>query len=49
MRVSSLNTLAPGDVVLGVVYASVKGVNENSYDECWSISCTRPRRSAPRR
>lgn len=34
MRVSSLNTLAPGDVELGVVYASVEGVNENSYDEC---------------
>lgn len=34
MRVSSLNTLAPGDVELGVVYASVEGVNDNSYDEC---------------
>lgn len=34
MRVSSLNILAPGDVELGVVYASVEGVNENSYDEC---------------
>lgn len=34
MRVSTLNTLAPGDVELGVVYASVEGVNEKSYDEC---------------
>ena len=34
MRISSLNTLAPGDVELGVVYASVEGVNEHSYEEC---------------
>ena len=34
MRVSSLNTLAAGDLELGVVYASVEGVNENSYQEC---------------
>jgi len=34
MRVSTLNTLSPGDVELGVVYASVEGVNETSYDEC---------------
>ena len=34
MRVSSLTTLAPGDVEVGVVYASVEGVNEHSYDEC---------------
>lgn len=34
MRVSSLNTLAPDDVELGVVYASVEGVNENSFHEC---------------
>ncbi len=34
MRVSTLNTLAPGDAELGVVYASVEGVNENSYQEC---------------
>ena len=34
MRVSSLNSLAPGDVELGVVYASVEGVNENSFNEC---------------
>ena len=34
MRISSLNTLAPGDVELGVVYASVEGVNENSFHEC---------------
>ena len=34
MRVSTLNTLAAGDVELGVVYASVEGVNESSYQEC---------------
>lgn len=34
MRISSLNTLAPGDVELGVFYASVEGVNESSYEEC---------------
>jgi len=34
MRVSSLNSLAPGDVELGVVYASVEGVNELSFNEC---------------
>lgn len=34
MRVSTRNTLSPGDVELGVVYASVEGVNETSYDEC---------------
>ena len=34
MRISSLNSLAPGDVELGVVYASVEGVNEHSYEEC---------------
>jgi uncharacterized protein YbjQ (UPF0145 family) len=34
MRVSTLNSLSPGDVELGVVYASVEGVNEKSYDEC---------------
>ncbi len=34
MRVSSLNALAAGDEELGVVYASVEGVNEHSFDEC---------------
>ena len=34
MRISTLNSLAPGAVELGVVYASVEGVNEKSYDEC---------------
>ena len=34
MRISSLNTLPPGAEELGVVYASVEGVNEHSYDEC---------------
>jgi uncharacterized protein YbjQ (UPF0145 family) len=34
MRVSSLNTLGAGEVELGVVYASVEGVNENSFQEC---------------
>ena len=35
MRVSSLNVLATGYVELGVVYTSVEGVNENSYEECF--------------
>jgi uncharacterized protein YbjQ (UPF0145 family) len=34
MRISSLNALPPGHEELGVVYASVDGVNENSYEEC---------------
>lgn len=34
MRISSLSTLAAGETELGVVYASVEGVNENSYEEC---------------
>jgi uncharacterized protein YbjQ (UPF0145 family) len=34
MRISSLNALAAGDEELGVVYASVEGVNEHSFDEC---------------
>lgn len=34
MRVSSLSDRAPGDVELGVLYASVEGVNEDSFQEC---------------
>ena len=34
MRVSTLSDRTPGDVELGVVYASVEGVNENSFQEC---------------
>ena len=34
MRVSTLSNRAPGDVELGVLYASVEGVNETSYHEC---------------
>ena len=34
MRVSTLSERSPGDVELGVVYASVEGVNEKSYEEC---------------
>lgn len=34
MRISSLNALPPNHEELGVVYASVEGVNEHSYDEC---------------
>jgi hypothetical protein len=34
MRVSSLSDRAAGDVELGVLYASVEGVNENSFEEC---------------
>jgi uncharacterized protein YbjQ (UPF0145 family) len=34
MRISTLQNLATGETELGVVYASVEGVNAESYDEC---------------
>jgi uncharacterized protein YbjQ (UPF0145 family) len=34
MRISSLNALPAGHDELGVVYASVEGVNEHSFQEC---------------
>jgi uncharacterized protein YbjQ (UPF0145 family) len=34
MRISTLPHLAAGESELGVVYASVEGVNEHSYGEC---------------
>ncbi len=34
MRVSTLQAIAPGERELGVVYASVEGVREDSFDEC---------------
>ncbi len=34
MRISTLSERAPGDVELGVIYASVEGVNDKSYEEC---------------
>ncbi|MHB8465394.1 MAG: heavy metal-binding domain-containing protein [Acidimicrobiales bacterium] len=34
MRISTLMHLRPGDEELDVVYASVEGVNEKSFDEC---------------
>jgi hypothetical protein len=34
MHISSLNALPAGAAELGVVYASVEGVNEHSYEEC---------------
>ncbi len=34
MRISTLPTLGAGETELGVVYASVEGVNDGSYDEC---------------
>jgi uncharacterized protein YbjQ (UPF0145 family) len=34
MRISSLNALPPGHEELGVLYASVEGVNEESFQEC---------------
>jgi len=34
MRVSTLTTLGADETELGVLYASVEGVNEGSYDEC---------------
>ena len=37
MRVSTLLNLAPGATELGVVYASVEGVNDGSYNECLEL------------
>lgn len=34
MRISTLTTLGAGENELGVLYASVEGVNERSYKEC---------------
>ena len=34
MRITTLTVTAPSDQELGVVYASVEGVNEESFDEC---------------
>jgi uncharacterized protein YbjQ (UPF0145 family) len=34
MRISTLPHLGAGESELGVVYASVEGVNEHSYEEC---------------
>jgi uncharacterized protein YbjQ (UPF0145 family) len=34
MRISTLTHLGAGERELGVVYASVEGVNEHSYEEC---------------
>jgi uncharacterized protein YbjQ (UPF0145 family) len=34
MRISTLQQRAADEAELGVVYASVEGVNENSYEEC---------------
>ena len=34
MHISTLPQRGDKDTELGVVYASVEGVNENSYDEC---------------
>lgn len=34
MRISTLSVIDAGETELGVVYASVEGVNETSYDEC---------------
>ncbi len=34
MRVTTLGDLGAADAELGVVYASVEGVNETSFEEC---------------
>ena len=34
MHITTLTVTAPSDRDLGVVYASVEGVNEDSFDEC---------------
>jgi uncharacterized protein YbjQ (UPF0145 family) len=37
VRISTLPLLAAGESELGVVYASVEGVNDDSYDECLHV------------
>ena len=34
MRISTIPVVDSGETELGVVYASVEGVNDGSYDEC---------------
>jgi len=34
MRISTIPVVDSGETELGVVYASVEGVNDKSYDEC---------------
>ena len=34
VRISTLPAIAAGETELGVLYASVEGVNDDSYDEC---------------
>jgi uncharacterized protein YbjQ (UPF0145 family) len=34
IRISTLSQLRTGESELGVLYASVEGVNEHSYEEC---------------
>jgi uncharacterized protein YbjQ (UPF0145 family) len=34
MRITTLTVTAPSDQEIGVIYASVEGVNEESFDEC---------------
>jgi len=34
VRISTLPDIAAGEIELGVLYASVEGVNDGSYDEC---------------
>ena len=34
MRFSTLSVKEPGETELGVIYASVEGVNDQSYEEC---------------
>jgi uncharacterized protein YbjQ (UPF0145 family) len=34
MHITTLTVTAPSDQELGVIYASVEGVNEESFDEC---------------
>ncbi len=34
MRISTVSAREPAEIEIGVVYASVEGVNETSYEEC---------------
>jgi uncharacterized protein YbjQ (UPF0145 family) len=37
MHISTLSAMSSNDQELGVVYASVEGVNEASFDECLEV------------
>ena len=44
MRISTLPILSAGESQIGVIYASVEGVNEHSYEECLHLLETKARK-----